>query len=164
MITNIPWELYCYLHTPVIYRNNVILLLNTLHLNPSVPEVLSPCNKKSCAYKENKLMCWQKTACCLVGSNQEREKLGGYSYCKPPIVNLFLIEHLGGLPEAGCVTQMTQPAFFSLILYSISAEPTLVGRIRGAWWLASLRASVNSSCIFSVTLLYIKVLIYGPSV
>ena len=45
------------------------------------------------------------------------------------------------------LTPVTQPDFLSFLQFFISAEPTLVSRIRGAWWQPSLGATVTAICI-----------------
>ena len=50
--------------------------------------------------------------------------------------------------------------FFPLLQCFISVEPTLVGRVRGAGWLASLETIVTASLIF-LQMSYIKLLNYG---
>ena len=43
------------------------------------------------------------------------------------------------------LTQVTQRLFFPM--FFIIAEPTLVGKVRGTWWLASLGATVTVICV-----------------
>ena len=38
--------------------------------------------------------------------------------------------------------------FFYFLQFLVSAEPTLVGRVRGIWWMASLGVTVTARCIF----------------
>ena len=54
------------------------------------------------------------------------------------------------------LTQVTQFAVFPLLWFFILAEPTLVGRVRGTWWLASLGAIVTAIQLY----LFLVVVVY----